>query len=258
MNPTLPDIPKTIASLTSLKKESRKAFAVLLDPDKLSGVSIPELADAAIEAGVTYFFVGGSLLQNTDIHHVIPEIKKYCSIPIILFPGSIYQIIPSADAIFFLSLISGRNPDLLIGNHVLAAPLLKQTKLEVLPTGYILIESGRMTTVNYISNTLPIPSDKPDIAVCTAMAGEMLGLRVLYMDGGSGAQRTIPLEMIQAVSKNVNIPLIIGGGIRSGKEAEKIWRAGAEVIVVGNAIEKTHNLNLMQEIGDCMRMLNNE
>lgn len=258
MNPTLPDIPKTIESLSALKKENRKAFAVLLDPDKLAGVSIPELAEAAMMAGVTYFFVGGSLLQNTDIHEIIPEIKKCCPIPVILFPGSIYQIIPSADAIFFLSLISGRNPDLLIGTHVLAAPLLKQTNLEVLPTGYILVESGRMTTVNYISNTLPIPADKPDIAVCTAMAGEMLGLRVLYMDGGSGAQRTIPLEMIQAVSKNVNIPIIIGGGIRSAKEAEAIWRAGAEVIVVGNAIEKTKDLNLMQEIGNCMRLLNNE
>lgn len=228
----------------------------MLDPDKLADTPLELLVSEAVEAGVTYFFVGGSLLQNTAIHEVIPKLKSLCNIPIILFPGSIYQIIPSADAIFFLSLISGRNPDLLIGNHVLAAPILKQTKLEVIPTAYILIDSGRMTTVNYISNTLPIPSDKKDIAVCTAIAGEMLGLRLIYMDGGSGAMRTIPLEMIESVSKNTDIPMIIGGGIRSAQEATNIWNAGAEIIVVGNAIEQNNDFGLMRGIGEALRQIN--
>lgn len=226
---------------------------MLLDPDKLATQNIEEVVDCAIDAGVTFFFVGGSLLINNDIHQIIPQIKALCDIPVILFPGSIQQIIPSADAIFFLSLISGRNADLLIGNHVLAAPIIRQTKLEVIPTGYMLIESGKMTTANYISNSFPIPYDKPDIAVCTAMAGEMLGLRVLYMDGGSGAQHVIPLEMIRAVSKHVNIPIIIGGGIRSKAEALAVWEAGAEVVVVGNALEKEDGRELMREIGEALK-----
>lgn len=242
--------------LTSLKRRGRKAFAVLLDPDKLATQNIEDVVDCALNAGVTYFFVGGSLLINNEIHSIIPQIKALCDIPVILFPGSIQQIIPSADAIFFLSLISGRNADLLIGNHVVAAPMIRQTKLQVIPTGYMLIESGKMTTANYISNSFPIPYDKPDIAVCTAMAGEMLGLRVLYMDGGSGAQNIIPTEMIRAVANYVNIPIIIGGGIRSREEAISVWEAGAEVVVVGNALEKENGKELMMEIGAALREMN--
>lgn len=244
--------------LTSLKKTGKKGFAVLLDPDKLGIHNIEDVVDCALQAGVTYFFVGGSLLINNDIHQIIPQIKSLCDIPVILFPGSIQQIIPTADAIFFLSLISGRNADLLIGNHVLAAPIIKQTNLEVIPTGYMLIESGKMTTANYISNSLPIPNDKPDIAVCTAMAGEMLGLRVLYMDGGSGALHIIPTEMIAAVSKYVNIPMIIGGGVRNRDEAIAIWEAGAQVVVVGNALEKENGRELMIEIGEALRAMNSD
>lgn len=229
---------------------------MLLDPDKLNLKDIPLLVEAALNAGVTYFFVGGSLMVNEEINKVIPELKKVCPIPVILFPGSLSQIVPSADAIFFLSLISGRNPELLIGNHVLAAPLLKKTNLEIIPTGYMLIESGKMTTVNYISNTLPIPSDKTDIAICTAMAGEMLGLKVIYMDGGSGAYRTIPTQMIRGVTDNINIPVIVGGGIRTAEEAVSIWEAGAEVIVIGNALESGKDMSLMKKVGDAMCQLN--
>jgi putative glycerol-1-phosphate prenyltransferase len=242
----------------SLKKRGKKGFAVLLDPDKLPLESIPEIVEIALHTGVNYFFVGGSLLVNMDILQIIPEIKKYCDIPIVIFPGSVQQIIPTADAIFFLSLISGRNPELLIGNHVIAAPILKQTKLEIIPTGYILIDSGRMTTVNYISNTLPIPADKPDIAACTAIAGEMLGLRVIYMDGGSGAMKPIPAEVISAVAKNTEIPLIVGGGIRSIEEAERAWNAGADVIVIGNAIEQANGLELMREVGNWVKNQGND
>lgn len=256
MSQTKSNIARLTDDLTSLKRNGQKAFAVLLDPDKLANQNIEDVVDCALQAGVTYFFVGGSLLINNDIHRIIPQIKALCDIPVILFPGSIQQIIPSADAIFFLSLISGRNADLLIGNHVLSAPIIKQTKLEVIPTGYMLIESGKMTTANYISNSLPIPYDKPDIAVCTAMAGEMLGLKVLYMDGGSGAQRIIPSEMIRAVAKYVDIPIIIGGGIRTKAEAITVWEAGAEVVVVGNALEKDNGRELMIEIGEALKAIN--
>ncbi len=256
MNYILPNIPNSTDSLLSHKKEKRKAFAVLLDPDKLNLKDIPFLVESAINAGVTYFFVGGSLMVNEEIYKVIPELKKICPIPVILFPGSLSQIVPSADAIFFLSLISGRNPELLIGNHVLAAPLLKRTNLEIIPTGYMLVESGKMTTVNYISNTLPIPSDKTDIAICTAMAGEMLGLKVIYMDGGSGAYRTIPPQMVKGVTDNINIPVIVGGGIRTAEEAVMIWEAGAEVVVIGNALESGKDVSLMQKVGDAMYRLN--
>ncbi|MFN0202612.1 MAG: geranylgeranylglyceryl/heptaprenylglyceryl phosphate synthase [Bacteroidia bacterium] len=247
----------TYSNFTTLKKEGRKGFAVLLDPDKITLDDVPEIVETALSTHVTYFFVGGSLLVNANIHQIIPAIKQLCQIPVILFPGSIQQIVPSADAIFFLSLISGRNPELLIGNHVLAAPFLKQTSLEILPTGYILIESGKMTTVNYISNTLPIPSDKPDIAACTAMAGEMLGLRLIYMDGGSGAQTPIPAPVISAVSKHVDIPIIVGGGIRTLEEANSAWNAGADVIVIGNAIEKADGLELMQVVGQACKTYGN-
>lgn len=248
--------PKLTEQLLAIKQSGKKGFAVLLDPDKLSISQVQTLVDLAVEADVTYFFVGGSLLVNDEIHKIVPEIKRLCNIPVILFPGSPQQIVPSADAIFFLSLISGRNPDLLIGNHVLAAPFLKKTDLQVIPTGYLLVESGKMTTVNYISNTFPIPRDKADIAVCTAMAGEMLGLKVLYMDGGSGATYPIPAQMIKAVAQNVDIPVIVGGGIRTPEAAAEAWEAGADIIVVGNAIENPENILLMNRIANVMKNLN--
>ena len=147
-----------------------------------------------------------------------------------------------ADAILFLSLISGRNPELLIGNHVLAAPFLKLSPLEILPTGYLLVDGGVSTTVGYISNTMPIPSSKPDIAVCTAMAGEMLGLKLMYLDAGSGAINHVPFEMVTAVSQTIDLPVIVGGGIKKPESAYGMAKAGADVIVVGNAIEKDANL----------------
>jgi putative glycerol-1-phosphate prenyltransferase len=186
---------------------------------------------------------------------VIRQIKTQSSIPVILFPGSNLHIDTSADAIFFLSLISGRNPDFLIGQHVIAAPSLKKSRLEILPTGYILVDSGRQTTVSYISNTMPIPYDKPEIAACTAMAGEMLGLKLIYLDAGSGALKQISSKMIAAVRKSVDVPLIVGGGIRSAEEALEAFEAGADVVVIGNGIEK--NPNLLAEVSEKMHRFNN-
>ncbi len=234
--------------LQALKAAGKKGFAVLVDPDKLTVAGVPAFAAKIHAAGIQFVLVGGSLLMNENIRQMVPALKQHLDVPVILFPGNILQITPGADAILFLSLISGRNPDLLIGNHVIAAPLLKQSRMEVLPTGYMLIDSGRPTSVNYMSHTMPIPYDKPEIAACTAMAGELLGLRLIYMDGGSGAEKSISTEMISAVAGAVNIPLIVGGGIRSKKQAEAALKAGADIIVVGNAFEADADSPLMFDI----------
>lgn len=239
---------RILAHIKALKAEGKKGFAILIDPDKLAPESLPNLAAKVNAAGIDFVFVGGSLLMNDHIREMVPALKQALHPPLILFPGNLLQLIPGADAVLFLSLISGRNPDLLIGNHVIAAPLIKQSGMEVLPTGYMLIDSGRPTSVNYMSNTLPIPSDKPEIAACTAMAGELLGLQLLYMDGGSGAERILSTEMISAVAGAVDIPLIVGGGIRSRKEAEAVLKAGADIIVVGNAFESDTNNPLMFDL----------
>jgi phosphoglycerol geranylgeranyltransferase len=222
----------------SAKQNGEKKFVVLIDPDKMRLGKIQNVLDTAIDAGVDYFFIGGSLVVNDMLDFVLQSMKEKCSIPMILFPGNSFQLSYKADALLFLSLISGRNAELLIGKHVITAPFLKMSPLEIISTGYILIDGGIMTSVQYMSNTSPIPANKPDIAMCTAMAGEMLGLKQIYMDAGSGALNPIHTDMIEAVSSTISIPLIIGGGISTPEKAANNARAGADVIVVGNAIEK--------------------
>jgi putative glycerol-1-phosphate prenyltransferase len=235
--------------LETRRTEGKKSIAVLVDPDKVgSPEQLNPLIRLANENCVDFFFVGGSLVTTTNLGDVIKHIKKNTSIPVLIFPGSSLQIDPSADALLFLSLISGRNPDLLIGQHVIAAPILKNNKLEVIPTGYILINSGKTTSVAYISNTTPIPEDKYSLAACTALAGEMLGLRLIYLDAGSGAENEINAKMINTVRKTVKAPLIVGGGINTSRKAIAALDAGADVIVIGNALEK--DPNLLTEISD--------
>ena len=229
---------KILDSIGKQKANGHKAFAVLIDPDKLTPESLLETIQLAKQANVDYLFVGGSLVVTDTLDKVVAAIKANCSIPVVLFPGSPDQITPKADALLYLSLISGRNPELLIGQHVISAPFVRQSGLEIIPVGYMLIDGGTPTTVSYISNTNPIPSNKNDIASCTAMAGEMLGLKVIYMDAGSGAQRAIPTIMISQVAKYVQIPIIVGGGITNPEKAKENCLAGADIIVVGNAIEK--------------------
>jgi putative glycerol-1-phosphate prenyltransferase len=229
---------KILDSIGKQKANGHKAFAVLIDPDKLTSESLLETIQLAKQANVDYLFVGGSLVVTDTLDKVVAAIKENCSIPVVLFPGSPDQITPNADALLYLSLISGRNPELLIGQHVISAPFVRQSGLEIIPVGYMLIDGGTPTTVSYISNTNPIPSNKNDIASCTAMAGEMLGLKVIYMDAGSGAQRAIPTIMISQVAKYIQIPIIVGGGITSPEKAKENCLAGADIIVVGNAIEK--------------------
>ncbi len=237
------------------KKNSRhKAFAVLIDPDKLDAAGLQKTIDLAVQSKVDYIFVGGSLVVTDTLNQMVAQIKQQCTIPVVLFPGSPDQITPKADALLYLSLISGRNPELLIGQHVISAPFVKQSGLEIIPVGYMLIDGGTPTTVSYISNTNPIPANKNDIAACTAMAGEMLGLKLIYMDAGSGAKNAIPASMIQQVAKHTQTPLIVGGGITTPEKAIENCKAGADIIVVGNAIEK--DANLIQKIADAIHSLN--
>src|SRR5258705_10955122 len=207
-------------SLQLRKKEGKKSFAVLIDPDKVSPRTpsentslLDELIELSLGAKVDYFLVGGSLVISNHLDECVQHIKKNCSIPVILFTGSPTQLSKYADALLYLSLISGRNPELLIGQHVVSAPAVKQSGLEILSTGYMVIDGGAPTTVSYISNASPIPHDKNEIAMCTAMAGEMLGMKLIYMDSGSGAKRPITETMIESVAQKIETPLIIGGGI---------------------------------------------
>jgi len=221
---------------------NKKLFAVLIDPDKVDNASLTGIIERGVAAKVDLFFLGGSLLTKDVLESVAQQIKANCNIPVILFPGNGMQVTAAADAILFLSLISGRNPDLLIGQQVQAAPMVKQSGIEVLSTGYMLIDGGTATTVSYISNTMPIPANKPDIAACTAMAGEMLGLSLFYLDAGSGAKEAIPANLIQKVRNHISAPIVVGGGIRSAEAALAACNAGADIIVVGNAIEKDPSL----------------
>jgi phosphoglycerol geranylgeranyltransferase len=229
-------------SLVDKKKAGKKSFAVLIDPDKVSVPSLQQVIELAVKARVDYFFVGGSLVISDHLDECIQQIKSSCSIPVLIFPGSPSQISRHADALLYLSLISGRNADLLIGQHVISAPFVKKSGLEIISTGYMVVDGGAATTVSYISNATPLPADKPDIAMCTALAGEMLGMKLIYMDSGSGAKKAISEEMISTVAKHIEIPLIVGGGIRDAEKAYVNCKAGADVIVIGNAIEKDASL----------------
>jgi phosphoglycerol geranylgeranyltransferase len=242
------------SQLIHKKNKGIKSFAILLDPDKLDNSSLMKIVQMSVECKVDYFFVGGSLLTHYNLPSIIRTIKAHSQIPIILFPGSNLQIEPSADGILLLSLISGRNADFLIGQHVVAAPIIKKSNLEVLSTGYMLVDCGKQTTVSYVSNTTPLPYDKPAIAVCTAMAGEMLGLKLMYLDGGSGALQPVSRKMIAAVKKSIECPLIVGGGMNTVPKAVEALQAGADVIVVGNGIEE--NPNLLIEISEKVHEMN--
>lgn len=237
--------------LVKATKQGKKQLAVLIDPDKSDANSIKKTVSICNTTKVDYIFVGSSLIEGCNFESSIILIKSLTEIPVIIFPGSVFQVNQNADAMLLLSLISGRNPELLIGNHVIAAPHIKRSGLETISCGYMLIESGKLTSVVYMSNSVPIPSGKSDIAVCTAMASEMLGHKLIYMDAGSGAEKSIRPEMINNVKANISIPLIVGGGIRDGKKAAEIWKAGADIIVVGNACEKEPDL--IKEIANIMK-----
>lgn len=233
---------KIYASLCTKKANGKKSFAVLIDPDSVDDGKMEKIVALAVAAKVDYFLVGGSLVITGYLDRCVQHIKANCDIPVLLFPGSSTQVSKYADALLYLSLISGRNPELLIGQHVVSAPAIRQTGLEIMSTGYMVIDGGAPTTVSYISNATALPADKNDIAMCTAMAGEMLGMKIIYMDAGSGAKRPITESMIERVARSIEVPLIIGGGITNPEKAYLNCKAGADVIVVGNAIEKDESL----------------
>jgi putative glycerol-1-phosphate prenyltransferase len=228
--------------LLTAKRAGKKKLAVLIDPDEVRLGKMDQILEISKRAKVDYFFIGGSLIVNNQLDACLTSIRERCDIPMVLFPGDSYQLSYRADAILFLSLISGRNAELLIGKHIIVAPYLKMSPLEVISTGYMLIDGGVPTTVSYISNTSPIPNNKADVAVCTAIAGEMLGLKCLYMDAGSGAKEPVSIELIDAVSSATSVPLIVGGGIQTPEKARENIEAGADVIVIGSAFEKDPSL----------------
>jgi len=228
--------------ITENKATGKKLFALLIDPDKIMMGKLTSTIEIAEKANVDFIFIGGSLVVTNKLNEIVLHIKKETSIPLVIFPGNPSQVSRYADGLLYLSLISGRNPDLLIGQHVVSVPMVRESGLEVISTGYMLIDGGEPTSISYISNTTPIPSNKNEIAVCTALAGEMLGMKTIYMDAGSGAKTPITESMIKAVASQIKIPLIIGGGIREPEKAYLNCKAGADMIVVGNAIEKENGL----------------
>lgn len=228
--------------LVEAKQKGLKKLAILIDPDKLRLNKMDHVIKKAVDNEVDYFFIGGSLIVNDMLDKVLEILKKESRIPLILFPGNSMQLSYKADAILFLSLISGRNPELLIGHHVISAPYLKLSQLEIISTGYMIIDGGVNTTVGYMSNTFPIPKDKTDIAACTAIAGEMLGLKTIFLDAGSGAHFPVTKNMIETIKGSVNVPIIVGGGIKNAEKAYENISAGADVVVIGNAVEKDPSL----------------
>jgi len=219
----------------------KKSIALLLDPDKTKGESLTRILKIASETRTDYILAGGSL-TFTGIDMLILSVKEKCNIPVILFPGNLLQLTHEADAILLLSLISGRNPELLIGNHVLAAPYLTDIKEKLISTGYILINCGSKTSVEYMSQTEAIPNDKTDIVVATALAGEMIGMKLIYLEAGSGAEKPVPQNIIKAVRENISIPIAVGGGLKTQKEIEETFSSGADMIVLGNGVEQNPDL----------------
>ena len=219
------------------KGNNEKLLAILLDPDKIDLNSTEVLIQKIIQSPATHIFIGGSLVENNILDKLILKIKQKCALPIVLFPGNPSQISNRADAILFLSLISGRNPDFLIEHQVKAAPILKQTQLEIISTGYILIESRTETAVERVSKTTPLDRNNLELALATAQAGEMLGNKLIYLEAGSGAKQVVPLEMIRKISQNIEIPLLVGGGIIDLQGIQKAYDSGADLVVIGTAFE---------------------
>lgn len=223
------------------KEENKKLLAILIDPDKTKVSEIENLSQKINQSPATHIFIGGSIVEQICIDSLIIEIKKHCHLPILIFPGHPSQISNEADGILFLSLLSGRNPDYLIEHHINSVDILTNSSLEIISTGYILINGGNETAVQRVSQTLPIENSNINLAYKTAKAGEYLGKKLIYLEAGSGANNHVSLEMIQYVSKNISIPLIVGGGIRSLKTIQEVYNAGADLVVIGTAFENDFN-----------------
>lgn len=238
----------TYQYLLDVRRERGAAFIVLIDPDKLPEKGLPAFAGLAAHAGVDALFVGGSLLHVPTLDGYLRTLHRHTTLPLIGFPGSLAQLSAELDALLYLSVISGRNPEYLFGQHVHAAPVIRALGLEPIATGYMLVESGRATTAQYMSHSQPLPRHKPEVAAATALAAEMMGMRLLYADGGSGADQTVPEEMIAAISEVCTVPLAVGGGLRTPDAVERKVCAGADLIVVGTAIEQRPDAAYLAEL----------
>ncbi len=227
--------PMRYTQLTNIHEKGLKEIAILIDPDEL-GERTPTIIQKALAHKINWFLVGGSLVSEGNTRNTVALLKEAGAPNVILFPGNEIQLVDNADALLFMSLISGRNPEYLIGKHVAAAPWVKRSGIETIPTGYMLVESGKITSALYISGSIPLPNDKPDIAAATAMAGELLGMNTLYLDAGSGAQEPVPAEIINAVHKNTSSVLFVGGGIKTPEQILRTWENGADIAVIGNGI----------------------
>jgi putative glycerol-1-phosphate prenyltransferase len=241
------------ASLLQIYKNNQAGYWVLIDPDDLAVDKIPQFINHIKNGEVDAFLIGGSLILNSEFESYVCEIKKFAgSIPVILFPGSVFQITPSADALLYLSIVSGREAQYLIGNQVLAAPLVYRTKLEAISTAYMLIDSGSQTSAQFMSGTIPLPRNKPDIVVAHALAAQYLGFKLIYLEGGSGAEFSVPNEIISAVRKSTNLPIIVGGGINNPEQAAAKVEAGATFVVTGNVIEKSDDKELIRRFAQAI------
>ncbi|HEY9165474.1 MAG TPA: geranylgeranylglyceryl/heptaprenylglyceryl phosphate synthase [Candidatus Kryptonia bacterium] len=233
--------------LLEVREQNGAGFLLLLDPDKLANEDLGRVVRHAQDAGVDAFLVGSSLLTRDVFEKVLTDMKKNSKIPVVIFPGSLFQISGQADAILFLSVLASRNIDLIIGNHVHAAPLIKQHRLETIPTAYLLVESGKMTSAHFMSDSFPIPREKPEIAAAYSMAAEMFGMKMVYLEAGSGALYSVPPEMVRMVSKSVGVPIAVGGGIKNPETANELARAGASFVVTGNFFEEDGHADLLKE-----------
>jgi putative glycerol-1-phosphate prenyltransferase len=243
---------QTWQKLIDIRKNRGAGYIVLIDPDKLPLEENVKLAAQAEQEDADCIFIGGSLMSVPIFDELVKQIKNAVKIPVIIFPGGVQQISRHADAILFMSVISGRNPDLLIGQHVMGAPIVKMLKLESISTGYMLIESGKVTSAEFMSNTKPIPRDKPDIALAHALAAEYLGMKLIYLEAGSGALHPVPDEMIQAIARMCSLPIIVGGGIRTPDMAKQKVTAGAAFIVTGNVLEDKKKDGLIQDFANAI------
>ena len=244
MKPNRP--PSIFAEMTLCQALGKKKLAVLIDPDGIDPENLFSIAEQLQLPGIGYVFIGGSFIQKDRLEKCLKYLKEKTVLPLILFPGHYFQINSLADGILFLSLISGRNPEFLIGQQVIAAPYIRASGLESIATAYLLIDGGKPNTATYMSNTIPVPADKPGIAANTAMAGEMLGLKLCYLDAGSGAKNPVSGEMIKQVRSLISVPLIVGGGVRSAEQVSLHFNAGADIVVVGNVLEE--NPSLLKEM----------
>lgn len=233
-------------------KSKGAAYLVLLDPDKLSFEKSESFLKHCANAGVDGFLIGGSLMLSGNFEMMIEKVKANTNLPAIIFPGSIDQISPRADAILFLSVVSGRNADHLIGRHVIASPLIKRSGIEVISTAYTLIESAITSTAVYMSGSMPLPRNKPEIAAATALAAEYLGMKLIYLEAGSGADQPVPDEMIKAVADVCTVPVIVGGGIRSPFVAREKVDSGANIIVIGNYFEDENNWDMVKDFANAV------